>query len=123
MSPVKKILLVDEDEGIRKSLSLFFAYGNYSVDTYTKGEQALKALSKEKYDVVFFEEFLQDMDGFEFAKKINTNDECVKIVISLYGHALQCEMKFKPYADFVLTKPISSRDIVATIDKIKSIKG
>jgi|GEM_PF-3568774 len=122
MSPVKKILLVDADEGIRKSLSLFFEYGNYLVDTYTNAEESLRAFRKDKYDIVFFEEFLQDMDGLKFAKRISDNDECVKVVISLYGHGAQCETKFKPYADFVLTKPISSEDIVGIVDKMKSLK-
>ena len=59
-----KTLLVDGDEGIRRSLTLFLGYRNCRLYTVENATQALIAIKKEPYDVIICEELLLDWDEF-----------------------------------------------------------
>ena len=61
-----KMLLVDGDDGIRRSLSLFFGYRHCHLHTAENAIQALIAIEKEPYDIIICEELLPDMNGLNF---------------------------------------------------------
>ena len=62
----KKMLLIDGDEGIRKSLSLFFGSRHCRLHTAENGVQGLHALDTELYEIILCEELLPDMNGINF---------------------------------------------------------
>ncbi|TKB27454.1 response regulator [Desulfopila sp. IMCC35006] len=115
----KKMLLIDGDEGIRKSLSLFFGSRHCRLDTVENGAQALKAVSTEPYDVILCEELLPDMNGLIFFKIVN--DRCcdaIKILISWYGNNTAFADIHGKGIDFLLTKPFSGDDVEAAVIKL-----
>jgi DNA-binding response OmpR family regulator len=121
----EKILLVDGDEGVRKSLSLFFAARKYHLDTVENGMQALIIMNKEAYDIILCDELLPDMDGLDFFKIINNRcQETIKILISFYGNNTTLEDVRKRGVDWLLTKPFSGDEVEATLlGLIKSKQG
>ena len=108
----KRMLLVDGDEGIRKSLSLFFRARNCRLQTFENAAQALLAINKEPYDIILCEESLPDMNGLVFFNILNSRgDEAIKILISLYGNKITSENIRKKGIDCLLTKPFSGDEI------------
>ncbi len=117
-----KMLLVDGDEGIRKSLYLFFGYHHCHLHTAENAIQALIAIEKEPYDIIVCEELLPDMSGMDFFEILNKRQyEAIKILITSYGNSITFEEIRSKGINYLLTKPISGEEIEATM--IKSIKS
>ncbi len=115
----EKMLLVDGDEGIRKSLSLFFGTRKCHLHTVENATKALIAIKKEPYDIILCEELLPDMNGLVFFKKINS--KCygvIKILISLYGNNTTFEDIREKGIDYLLTKPFSGDEVEATVVRL-----
>ncbi|WP_169309279.1 response regulator [Desulforhopalus sp. IMCC35007] len=121
----EKILLIDGDEGVRKSLSLFFGARNYHLHTVENAMQALISIQKQAYDIILCDEVLPDMDGLDFFKIINNRcQETIKILISFYGNNTTLEEVRKRGVDWLLTKPFSGDEVeAALLVLIKSKQG
>ena len=104
----KSILLVDDEEGIRKVLGILLADMGYRVHTATNGEEALRAFEKLQPPIVLTDIKMPEMDGIALLrelKQINPETE----VIMITGHGdMDLAIKSVKYeaTDFV-TKPIN----------------
>jgi signal transduction histidine kinase len=104
----KSILLVDDEEGIRKVLSILLADMGYQVHTAATGTEALRAFEKLKPPIVLTDIKMPEMDGIELLrnlKQISPDTE----VIMITGHGdMDLAIKSVKYeaTDFV-TKPIN----------------
>ena len=115
----KKLLLVDEDEGVRKALSLFFESHHCHLSTFENATQALIALEKEPYDVIICEEFLADMDGMDFFDILSKrHSEVIKILITSYGKNTVCDDLHGKGVDYLLMKPISGEEMERTMVRL-----
>jgi len=114
-----KILLVDGDEGIRKSLYLFFGYRNCHLHTVENATQALIAIKKELYDIIICEELLPDMNGLDFFEVLNKRQYgAIKILIASYGNSITFEDIRSKGISTLLTKPISGEEIEAAMIRL-----
>ena len=119
----EKILLVDGDEGVRKSLSLFFGARKYHLNTVENASQAIIAINKEPYDIILCDEVLPDMDGLAFFKIIHSRcHETIKVLISLYGNHTTFEDLQDKGVDYLLTKPFSGDEVEATLLRLITSK-
>ena len=66
----KRLLLIDDDEWIRDSLSLFFELQGCSLVALETAEEGLKELSRRSYDIIIADYKLPGMNGLEFFKRI-----------------------------------------------------
>ena len=66
----KKILLVDDEEGIRKVLGISLADGGYEVMTAENGEQALEIFRNTLPPIVLTDIKMPGMDGITLLRKI-----------------------------------------------------
>jgi two-component system nitrogen regulation response regulator NtrX len=81
-----RILIVDDEEGIRQSLSAILADEGYDADAVPSGEACLAALDARPADVVLLDVWLPGMDGLETLKQIReTGSPAMVVMIS--GHA------------------------------------
>jgi signal transduction histidine kinase len=104
----EKILLVDDEEGIRKVLGISLADGGYEVFTAENGEKALAIFIEQRPPIVLTDIKMPGMDGIELLKKIKAEDPDTEVVM-ITGHgdmdlAIQ-SLKFDA-TDFI-TKPIN----------------
>ena len=119
----KKMLLVDGDEGIRKSLSLFFGSRHCHLHTVENATQALIATEKEPYDIIICEQLLPDMNGLNFFEIINNRcHETIKILITSYGNNTTFENISQQGIDCLLTKPFSGDEVEATMLRLIKAK-
>ena len=81
-----KILLIDDDEWIRDSMSLFFESEECNLLALETAEQGLKILKNENHDIIIVDYRLPDMDGLEFFRRIHeSHSNAFKILITAYG--------------------------------------
>ncbi len=83
-----KILIVDDEKIIRKSLSIFLSRNGYYTFMAENGEEALEMIndpSVENFDLVITDVVMPKMDGLELAKEINKlNIHIDVLVMSAY---------------------------------------
>ena len=80
-----KILLVDDDEWIRDSLTLYFGTEGCHILAVETAEEGLELLKEEDYDIILIDYKLPGMDGLTFTKKIHEiRPDAIKILITAY---------------------------------------
>jgi len=81
----KKILLVDDDEWIRDSLTLYFGTEGCHMVAVETAEEGMELLKQQDYDIIFIDYKLPGMDGLTFSKKIQEMcPDTKKILITAY---------------------------------------
>ena len=111
-----KVLIVDDERAIRNSLSEILSDEGYEVDKAENGLMALDLVGKEKYDVIFCDIKMPEMDGIEVL------DKCVEMgidsaIVMITGHgdidtAVDC---IKKGAFDFIQKPLDLNRILITI--------
>jgi len=117
MNPLK-ILLVDDEEGIRKVLKITLESAGYEVLTAPDGETGLDIFVHEAPDLVITDIKMPGIDGIELLKRLkHLNPETEVVMITGHGD-MDLAVKSLQYeaADFI-TKPIDSLDLESAIKK------
>ena len=80
-----KILLIDDDEWIRDSLSLSFECEGCHLQAFETAEEGMEALKGQAYDIIIADYRLPGIDGLEFLKRIQeTHPHAMKVLITAY---------------------------------------
>jgi DNA-binding NtrC family response regulator len=113
------ILLIDDDEWIRDSMSLLFEAEGCQILALETAEEALEALHRQDYDIVICDYKLPGMDGLAFLKQVQkTQSDAITILITAYKtDALQSEAKKIGIHDFI-AKPFTSETIEASLSRL-----
>ncbi len=70
----KKILVVEDEEGVRYVLARLFQKQNYEVETAANGQEGLKKAQEQKFDLIISDIRMPKMSGLEFIKAIRPNN-------------------------------------------------
>ena len=68
MEDAARVLFVDDEPGSRESLTLLLEYEGYQVESVSDGENAIRLLSSNNYDVVITDLFLPGVCGIDILK-------------------------------------------------------
>ena len=77
----KRVLVVDDDPVVGKSFERVLSPKGYAVIAAADGAEALDKLARERYDVVFTDIRMPDMDGLEVAQRIKAANPWLPVVI------------------------------------------
>ena len=103
----KTILLVDDEEGIRKVLGIYLADMDYRVITAKSGEEALNIFKKDKPSIVIADIKMPGMNGIELLRRLKMEEPETEVIM-MTGHG-EMDLAIKSVqldaTDFV-TKPI-----------------
>ena len=114
-----KILIVDDEKIVRESLSAWFQEDGHIVDTAEDAEEALKKLSKARWDIYFLDIKMPGMDGMELHRRIREIDsEAIVIIITAFAAVDTAIQALKEGAFDYITKPFDSDDFLASIAKV-----
>ena len=117
-----KVLLIDDDEWVRDSLSMFFEAEGCHLDTLETAEEGLKALGDQTYDLIIVDYKLPGLDGLECMKRIcKTQADAIKILISTYKNDWVLSEAKKLKAQGFIEKPFTSEILMATMDHLIEI--
>lgn len=82
----KKILVVDDQYGIRLLLYEVFSKDGYTTYEASNGKDALKIVKKEKPDIILLDMKIPGMDGLEILRNIKKEDQVSKVIMmTAYG--------------------------------------
>lgn len=121
----KKILLIDSNENTYKIFKKILHSDNINIDYVGVGKLGLdKIREKEKYDLVFIEDDLKPLDGYEIIKKLNNIKTFNSPVVLLTKDSnIQYSDDYKKYGfKNYLLKPIKKKDLFEIIDTLTSDK-
>ncbi|MBK0403848.1 sigma-54-dependent Fis family transcriptional regulator [Adhaeribacter sp. BT258] len=110
-----KILIIDDERGIRSTLKEILEYENYTVEEAEDGEKGLDLLSKNKYDVVLCDIKMPKIDGMEVLDRSRElNPDVPFIMISAHGTIdTAVEATKKGAYDFLVKPPDLNRLLVS----------
>jgi two-component system, cell cycle sensor histidine kinase and response regulator CckA len=113
------ILVVDDDQGIRTSLSAVLSMMGFQVTEAEDGDEALDLISRKKFGVVFTDFEMPGMDGFTLASNIKSaSPKTPVIMITGSDHRVIKEKLRSGCVDSVLFKPFKIEDIDESVKDV-----
>lgn len=116
--PSKKlsILLVEDEENLQDTLKLNFEMEGYEVTPAYDGEEALKAIHNEYFDLIILDVMLPEIDGITVCENIRlTNTEIPILMLSAKNQSADRILGLKKGADDYLTKPFSLEELLIRV--------
>ncbi len=115
-----RIMVVDDEVGIRFILRKILGGADYEVIEVASGEECLEALKKEKVDLILMDVMMPRMDGWEATKNIKENPATKGIPVAMLTIRTEEEDKVKSFhqalADAHIEKPIIKEQLLRTIE-------
>lgn len=109
----KTVLIVDDEEGIRESLSGIFEDEGYNILTSSTGEEALEIFREQSPDIVLLDVWLPKMDGISVLAKLKELDSGTPvIIISGHGNIELAVKATRSGAYDFLEKPLSLEKVL-----------
>src|SRR2546425_12919114 len=81
----ESILIVDDERGIRETLSAVLRDEGFSADAVASGEECLKAIEQRAYGCVLLDVWLPGINGLETLSQMR-NSNCDAAVVIFFGH-------------------------------------
>lgn len=109
---MEKILLIDDDESLNHFLNRFFERKGYDVTTCLTGEDAIKKIHNENFDLILLDYKMPGLNGLETLKKIK--DAQIKtpiIIMTAYGSTDTAIEAMKRGAYDYLNKPFERKEL------------
>jgi len=109
--PMKKLLVVDDDLIIQKSIINLIGNGDVTTTAVSGGAKAYELLDRENFDCLILDLGLADMSGFELIEKIRSNNKLASLPIIIYtGGELskEEEEKLNRFANSIIIKGVRS---------------
>ena len=114
--PPCRILLVDDDRGIRQLYADVLARCGYRVDTAQDGASGWRALNAGRYDLLITDNTMPGVTGLDLIKKLRSEDMALPVILAS-GTVPTEELNRCPWLqlDAVLPKPFSIEELLETV--------
>lgn len=110
------ILLVEDEEHLQDALKLNFEMEDYEVTSAYDGEEALKAIQNEYFDLIVLDVMLPEIDGIAVCENIRlSNTEVPILMLSAKSQSKDRILGLKKGADDYLTKPFSLEELLLRV--------
>ena len=111
-----KLLIIDDEKSIRKTLREILEYEKYLVDEASDGVEGIAMIQKEKYDIVLCDIKMPKMDGIEVLDKImQLSSDTSVVMISGHGNIETAVEAVKKGAFDFIAKPLDLNRLLVTI--------
>jgi DNA-binding NtrC family response regulator len=116
MNETGRILVIDDEESIRRTISMTLEHAGFSVDTAENAKQAIEKTEENFYNIALIDIHLPDMEGTELLTALKeTTPRMVKIILTGYP-ALQNAVKaINKGVDAYLIKPVNTDELLRVI--------
>ena len=111
----KKVLIVDDEEIIRKFLRINLLKLGYEVKEAVDGVQALEQLGKESYDLLISDVLMPNKNGWELLKAVRSNPKTKDMPVILLTAKNEDADMFQGYelgANYYMTKPFTKDQLL-----------
>jgi two-component system KDP operon response regulator KdpE len=110
-----RILVIDDESHIRRSLYTNLERRGYAVEAAETGEEALASFSNRRPDVMIVDLVLPGINGVEVTKRIRQSSAVPIIVLSALGEERRKVEALEAGADDYMTKPFGMEELLARI--------
>jgi len=111
-----KILVVDDDKSIRKTLAAILEDEGYDVDTAENAREAIEKTNNGFYNLALVDIRLPDMEGTKLiASMKDTTPKMVKIIVTGYPSLQNAVEAVNNNADAYVFKPVNAENLLKTI--------
>ena len=114
-----KVLIVDDELGIREVIKEYCLNEKYDVFEASNGLEAINAVEKNKdIDVIILDIMMPQMDGYTALKEIKSKTHIPVIMLSARGDEYDKLQSFEMGVDDYVTKPFSPKELMARIKAV-----
>ncbi len=116
----RKVLIVDDEPNIVTALDFLLKRSGYDVRVAGTGEDALEQIESYVPDVVLLDIMIPQKSGYEVCQRVRERPEWghIKIVmLSARGREAEVSKGLSLGADLYITKPFSTHELIAAIDR------
>ncbi|MEH3047886.1 response regulator [Sphingomonas adhaesiva] len=113
-----RLLIVDDDPGIRELTAGFLASHGYIVDTAPDGVAMREALARERYALVVLDVMMPGEDGLTILRSLDRTTAPAVIIMSVIGEEVDRIVGLEMGADDYIAKPANPRELLARIRSV-----
>jgi two-component system alkaline phosphatase synthesis response regulator PhoP len=119
MNTRSSILLVEDEENLHEALRLNLGLEGYEITSAYDGNQALKAIQSEYFDLIILDVMLPGIDGISVTETIRVqNNDTPILILSAKNASADRVLGLKKGADDYLTKPFNLEELLLRIQKL-----
>jgi len=127
MSESARILVIDDEEGIRRTISMTLKREGYVVDTAENGKQAIERSKANFYNLALIDVRLPDVEGTDLLTALEeTTPKMVKIILTGFPELQNAVKAINKGVNAYLIKPLNPSELLtvikANLDKQKQEK-
>jgi len=118
VSETDRILVIDDDESMRKLLIMTLESRGYSVDTAKDGKEAVRKSTSNFYNLALVDLRLPDMDGIELLTAMKeTTPTMMKVIVTGYPSLENAIEAVNKGADGYILKPVKTEQLLSTVQE------
>jgi two-component system response regulator AtoC len=113
-----RILVIDDDETIRKTVSTILKENNYRVDTAGNGKEAVEKAERKAFNLALVDIRLPDIEGTKLLAELGrVSPKMIRIIVTGYPALQNAIDSVNKGADAYLIKPVRIEELLRTISK------
>jgi DNA-binding response OmpR family regulator len=113
-----RVLVVEDDEGIREMLKYNLSSAGFSVQEASDGASGLRTARTAQPDLILLDLMLPGMSGFDFARALRKTSRVPIIMITAKDAEVDKIVGLELGADDYITKPFSVREVLARVNAV-----
>ena len=119
MSELARILVIDDEAAIRKTLSAILTDAGYVVDTAENGKQAIDKVKASFYNLALIDIRLPDIEGTKLLTALDeTTPKMRKVILTGYPALENAVKAINKGVDYYLIKPINPDELLRVIKEL-----
>ncbi|MFD0619354.1 MULTISPECIES: response regulator transcription factor [Paenibacillus] len=115
---LNRILVVDDEERIRRLLKMYLEKEGYIIEEAEDGETALQKSLDSDFDLILLDVMLPGIDGVEVCTRLRQSKATPVIMLTAKGEEINRVQGFEVGADDYVVKPFSPREVIYRVKAI-----
>jgi two-component system response regulator ResD len=115
---INSILVVDDEERIRRLLRMYLEKEGYAIDEAEDGESALQMAIEKEYDLILLDLMLPGMDGIGVCERLRLQKSTPVIMLTAKGEEINRVQGFEVGTDDYVVKPFSPREVIYRVKAV-----